>query len=117
MKQRLAIWVLGIWVGLGWPVYELSRPAQSFHAFYQSNPIQITSSLELDWPPTPNADTYNVKRSLVHLGPYTTIATGIAVNRYIDSTVKPKTTYYYVISATNAIGESADSTEAQATTP
>jgi len=82
-----------------------------------STPISITSSLVVSWQPANTADSYTVKRSLVSGGPYTAIATGITAETYIDNTVAPKTTYYYVVDAVNTIGTSPDSAEAQGTTP
>lgn len=60
------------------------------------------------------ADGYLVKRSLNSGGPYTTLAT-ITSTTYVDLDVVNNTTYYYVASAFNALGDSPDSTEAVAT--
>jgi cellulose 1,4-beta-cellobiosidase len=56
--------------------------------------------------------TYNVLRSTVWGGPYTTIATGITVLTYTDTAVVKGTKYYYVTSATNCAGTSANSAQA-----
>lgn len=115
IKQIAGIWVLGFALMLGWHFRPQQMPAHM--GFFQSAPISITSSLQLTWNQTGDATSWNIKRSLVHLGPYTTIATGVLAPIYIDSTVRPKTTYYYVISATNVVGTSSDSSEVQGTTP
>ena len=75
-----------------------------------------SGEIDLRWIPTSGATTYNVKRALVSGGPYATIATGVSTVRYNDASLSPDTTYYYVVSAVNGGGESANSTEINATT-
>jgi hypothetical protein len=58
---------------------------------------------------------YNVKRGTVSHGPYTTIATNVGHVSYTDTGLTNNTAYYYVVSAVNSLGESADSTEAAVT--
>jgi hypothetical protein len=60
----------------------------------------------LNWPAGIGATGYNIKRALVSGGPYTVIGTS-AAPPYVDLTAVNWTTYYYVVSATNACGESA----------
>ncbi len=80
---------------------------------------------------------YNVKRSTTNGGPYTTIATGIALAcipytmggstycsyaafdglSYTDANVASGITYYYVVSAVNSKGESPNSAQASASIP
>ncbi len=69
----------------------------------------------LTWTESPGATYYNIKRATVHGGPYRTIATGIPVPTYEDAAITPGTTYYYVVSAVNSGGESANSAEKSAT--
>ncbi len=59
---------------------------------------------------------YNIKRSTVSGGPYTTISTAGAVTGtiYHDTTADIATTYYYVVSAVSAGGESVNSNQAVA---
>lgn len=64
----------------------------------------------LSWTGSTVADYYNVKRSTTQGGPYATIATATTAG-YTDATVEDGTTYYYVVSAANAHGESAGSFE------
>ncbi len=64
----------------------------------------------LSWPSTTGATSYNVKRSTVSGGPYTPIASPTAAS-YIDATAVNDTTYYYVVSSVNNIGESANSAQ------
>ena len=78
-------------------------------------PVGLTAAsgntqVVLNWNAAPDATGYNVKRSTVSGGPYTTIASP-ATNTYTDTSVLNGTTYYYVVSATNSTGESTNSTE------
>jgi autotransporter-associated beta strand protein len=70
--------------------------------------------VRLTWNAAANATGYRVKRALVSGGPYAPVAATAAAN-CDDATVTNFVTYYYVVSATNAGGESADSGEAVAT--
>jgi beta-glucanase (GH16 family) len=63
---------------------------------------------------TSGATGYNVKRATVSGGPYTTIASP-ATNSYTDTGASNCATYYYVVSATNFVGESSPSSEAAIT--
>ena len=72
------------------------------------------SRVALTWNVSTNATGYKVKRSLASGGPYTTIAT-LASPTYMDAAVADCTTYFYVVSSTNAFGDSSDSVEASAT--
>jgi hypothetical protein len=68
------------------------------------------SSITLNWTaPTGAAPgyTYNVKRSDVPGGPYTTIAPRVSGTTYVDTPPLLNTTYYYVVSAVSA-AESGD---------
>ena len=68
----------------------------------------------LSWTAVAGARSYNVKRSLVAGGPYATVASS-ATATYVDTAVNNDVAYYYVVSAVNGLGESADSAEATAT--
>jgi fibronectin type 3 domain-containing protein len=68
----------------------------------------------LSWNASSGATSYNVKRSTTSGGPYTTVASPTATN-YTDTGLTNGTTYYYVASAVNSAGESANSTEVSAT--
>jgi hypothetical protein len=52
-----------------------------------------------------------VRRSLVSGGPYTTLSTSPTSPTYTDTGLTNGTTYYYVVSALNASGESANSAQ------
>ncbi len=79
-------------------------------------PVNLTATpsnalVQLNWWPASDATSYNVKRSLVSGGPYTTIA-NVGATAYTDTVVTNNHTYYYVVSAVNAAGESPHSVEA-----
>ena len=69
----------------------------------------------LTWTGAAGALSFDVKRSLAAGGPYTVIAPGVKGKTYTDTTVVNDTTYYYVVSGRNPLGESGDSNEASAT--
>jgi fibronectin type 3 domain-containing protein len=79
---------------------------------------QGDDTVELNWSDNSESDLdgYKIKRSTTSGGPYSTINT-VSESRYSDSDVSPGTTYYYVVSANNAGGESSNSAEVTITTP
>jgi cellulose 1,4-beta-cellobiosidase len=82
-------------------------------------PTGLTASpakrkISLSWTASADAISYNVKRATVSGGPYTTIATGVTTASYTNTGLASGTTYYYVVSAVNAVGESANSAQASA---
>lgn len=68
----------------------------------------------LTWNASTGAATYNVKRSTTQGGPYTTVNSPAGTN-YTDIGLTDGTKYYYVVSAVNGGGESANSSEVSAT--
>jgi hypothetical protein len=72
------------------------------------------AQVSLSWNASAGATSYNVKRGTASGGPYTTVSSPTATN-YTDTNVTNGTTYYYVVSAVNANGESANSSEVSAT--
>ncbi|SCW82770.1 hypothetical protein SAMN04487970_10593 [Paenibacillus tianmuensis] len=73
------------------------------------------ATVTLDWNSVTDAKGYNIKRATTPGGPYTIVASGVYGTTYTDTTVTNGTTYYYVVRAVTADGESADSNEASAT--
>jgi len=67
----------------------------------------------LQWLASAGATGYNLMRSTADGGPYGIITSLVATN-YSDTSVNPGTTYYYVVSATNSFGSSANSVQASA---
>src|SRR4029077_6951296 len=66
------------------------------------------------WVASSGATSYNVKRSTTNGGPYTTIGSPTTTS-YTDTGVTNGTTYYYVVSAVNTAGQSANSSQVSAT--
>lgn len=75
-----------------------------------------SSRIDLNWTASSGATSYNVKRAAGTGGPYSNIATGITTLNYSDTTSSSGTTYSYVVSAVNGVGEGAESSQAGATT-
>ena len=70
--------------------------------------------VSLTWNPSSGATSYNVKRSTTSGGSYTTIASPSGTS-YVNTGLTNGTTYYYVVSAVNSAGQSANSSQANAT--
>ncbi|HTL72299.1 MAG TPA: LamG-like jellyroll fold domain-containing protein, partial [bacterium] len=77
--------------------------------------VSGTTSVTLNWNAVLGATGYFVKRSTTNGGPYT-LVTNLAGTSNVDAGLAYGTTYYYVVSATNSAGQSADSLQASATT-
>lgn len=72
------------------------------------------AQVQLSWNAAAGATSYNVKRSTTSGGPYTTV-TSVAGTSFTNTGLTNGTTYFYVVSAVNANGESANSTQVSAT--
>ncbi len=68
----------------------------------------------LTWSASSGATTYHVKRATTSGGPYTQIAAPTSAT-YTDPSLSNGTAYYYVVSAINTAGESANSAQVMAT--
>lgn len=73
------------------------------------------SKVELKWNAVPGADSYTVKRAVSFAGPYTVWSAGLTETAAVDETAVNGTTYYYIVTATNANGEGASTQPAIAT--
>jgi autotransporter-associated beta strand protein len=78
-----------------------------------NQPVVVTKNKELDlsWGAASGAATYNVKRSTLSGGPYTTVA-NVSATSYNDVNVSNGTPYYYVVSSVGQTKEGANSAEA-----
>ncbi|MCR8636642.1 S-layer homology domain-containing protein [Paenibacillus radicis (ex Xue et al. 2023)] len=79
-------------------------------------PMGVTATagnaqMALTWNEVPGATGYNVKRSSVSGSGYSVIAANLTGTTYIDYAVGTGMTYYYVVTAVNASGESGQSNE------
>jgi beta-galactosidase len=72
------------------------------------------ASVKLNWQLSFGASNYNIKRATVSGGPYTTLSSYTAAT-FTDITATNGNTYYYVVSAVNTNGQSANSLEVSAT--
>ncbi|MCA9241308.1 MAG: fibronectin type III domain-containing protein, partial [Planctomycetales bacterium] len=74
------------------------------------------TKVALAWSTTLGAAGYNLNRATSSNGPYVTIASGVAGTDFIDAGLSADTTYYYVVSAENAYGQSVDGAVLEVTT-
>ena len=72
------------------------------------------AQVALTWNASATASSYKVKRATTSGGPYTVVATPTTTS-HTDTGLTNGTTYYYVVSAVNASGESANSSQVSAT--
>ena len=79
------------------------------------NATADSTQVVLNWSASSAATSYNVKSSTTNGGPYTTIASPTTTS-YTNTGLTIDTTYYYVVSAVNAAGESTNSSQVSATT-
>jgi hypothetical protein len=84
-------------------------------------PTGLTASaaigqVSLNWDASSDAANYKVKRAVTLGGPYSTVA-AVATNAAVDASVTNGTRYYYVVTATNSIGESTPSSAVTVMTP
>jgi hypothetical protein len=74
------------------------------------------SQVALTWSAVSGATSYTVKRGLSAGGPYNDFTQGgITATSYTNSPASNGTTYFYVVSASNAVGEGPSSAEVSAT--
>ena len=73
------------------------------------------AQISLTWNASTGATSYNVKRSTTSGGPFTSTLASPTASNYVDTTVTNGTAYFYVVSAVNAAGESANSSQVTAT--
>ena len=75
--------------------------------------ITGNAQVTLSWTASTGATSYHVKRATTSGGPYTQVAAPTSTS-YTDTAVTNGMTYYYVVSAVDSSGESADSSQVSA---
>lgn len=75
--------------------------------------VPSTNKVTLSWNTSSGAATYLVQRSTNSGGPYSTIATGLTVTTFNDTSLAGPT-HYYVVKASNSSGTGINSVEASA---
>jgi fibronectin type 3 domain-containing protein len=93
------------------PVAPVSAPATPTGLQATGGNAQVS----LTWNASAGAATYKVKRSTTNSGPYNTAVASPGATNYTDTTVTNGTTYFYVVSAANTAGQSANSAPVSAT--
>jgi fibronectin type 3 domain-containing protein len=78
--------------------------------------VASSSVINLSWLASTGATSYNVLRSTSVTGPFQVIAAQLPTTAFADSGLAAATTYYYQVSATNAVGTSLASAAVLATT-
>jgi cellulose 1,4-beta-cellobiosidase len=94
--------------GPGWPT-SYPPPAPASLTATASN-----AQANLTWLPSSTAISYNVKQSTTNGGTYAVVS-NVTTTNYTDTGLTNGTTYYYVVSALNLAGESANSGQVSAT--
>jgi fibronectin type 3 domain-containing protein len=92
------------------PTAPASAPASPTNLQAMAGNAQVS----LSWSGSTSATSYNVKRSSTSGGPYTKLSSPTATS-YVDIGLTNGTKYFYVVSAVNSSGESANSSEVSAT--
>ncbi len=69
------------------------------------------TKVTLNWRDASGANTYSIKRSTTSGGPYSVIKSLVVDTTIVDNSITAGTTYFYVVSAINANGESYNSME------
>jgi hypothetical protein len=109
----------------GWSSFDLEPIAGWFKNYLTptsapSAPSNVTAVVgsalvTLSWTNPPlNPTTWNLKRSTVNGGPYSIIVSNLSQASWRDTSFTPNVTYYYVVSAVNAFGESPNSAQVSA---
>ncbi len=102
---------------------DLRTPAigelEAFGGILPLSPASIAANARdaattLTWAEVPGATRYRVKRSTAPGGPYLAVATDVTGLTFTDTGLNAGTTYYYVISAMNLVGEGGNSPETSA---
>jgi hypothetical protein len=74
-------------------------------------------TVNLYWNALAGATSYSIKMAKTSGGPYTTLKSGLTTTRFEAYSLTRSTTYYFVVSATNELGQSPNSPQFQVATP
>lgn len=74
--------------------------------------VNGNATATVKWTASSGATSYQVKRATASAGPYTVVASGLTTTSYTGAVTASGTSYYYVVSAVNSAGESANSSAA-----
>jgi Glycoside hydrolase family 44/Fibronectin type III domain len=99
------------------PAVDSGQPSPS--ASIAQSPANLSGTpgntqVSLTWSQSSGATSYHVKRGTASGGPYAQIGAPTSAS-YTDTSLANGTTYFYVVSALNSAGESADSSQVSAT--
>jgi fibronectin type 3 domain-containing protein len=100
------------------PYAVIGKQAQYCAALPAATVLSATpgsGQVSLTWTAVSGASTYRVHRATVSGGPYTTIQSNLTGTSFTDTGLTSGTTYFYVVTATNFVGEGPNSNEASAT--
>ncbi len=113
IEQKLASRVASAWI----PAVEDTWPLGPTVPDAPGNLVATAGNAEvsLDWLAATGAVTYNVWRSTTSGSGYVLVAADITTTGHTDTGLGNGTTYYYVVTAVNEVGESGYSNEAAAT--
>lgn len=97
-------------------VAEVKFFGNSYAASLPGIPTNVTavagdSQVSLNWNAVPDTSGYNVQHSTTNGGPYLFVAVTAGTN-FTDTGLSDGTIYYYVVSSTNGVGQSANSVQA-----
>ncbi len=102
----------GQYIDVGVAVRETSVPPRPLPSAPTNLHARVRmSGITLGWSSSSDATGYSIKRGTVSGGPYTNLVLSAPLNAVTDLTAVSGETYYYVVTATNATGESAGSAE------
>jgi hypothetical protein len=73
------------------------------------------AQISLSWTAASGATGYRIHRGTASGGPYTTVQSNVTATSFTNTGLTNGTAYYYVVTATNGVGEGPNSNEASAT--
>lgn len=96
--------------------YRVLRDATPLPPSSLTGEVLASSQIKLTWNAGTNVRSYNLKRAQSPEGPFETILGKTTQLTWLDTTLAPATTYYYVVTTLNGAGESINSTVLPVTT-